>query len=64
MLDASNLYVNRVEVHELLARAWDDAGVRDSAAAHYAVVAKAWANADSAFAARRDVARSRAAGAR
>src|SRR6185503_2577964 len=59
ILDASNLYVNRIEVHELLARAWDEAGARDSAAAHYAVVAKAWANADSAFAVRRDAARTR-----
>jgi tetratricopeptide (TPR) repeat protein len=56
-LDASNLYVNRVELHELLARAWKEAGGRDSAAAHYAVVAKAWANADSAFARRRDALR-------
>ncbi|HSQ29771.1 MAG TPA: hypothetical protein VLN49_07975 [Gemmatimonadaceae bacterium] len=35
-LDASNLYVTCTELHELLAQAWDAAGARDSAAAHYA----------------------------
>jgi predicted Zn-dependent protease len=45
-LEASNLYLNRTEIHELLAQAWDAAGVRDSAAAHYAWVAKAWSAAD------------------
>jgi DNA-binding SARP family transcriptional activator/TolB-like protein len=48
-LEASNLYLNRTEIHEMLAQAWDAAGVRDSAAAHYAWVTKAWASADPFF---------------
>ncbi|HEX6750309.1 MAG TPA: BTAD domain-containing putative transcriptional regulator [Longimicrobium sp.] len=45
-LEASNLYVNRTEVHALLARAWQAAGSADSAAAHQAVVARARVRAD------------------
>ena len=60
-IEAENLYVNRVELHELLARAWDAAGVRDSAAAHYRVVARAWSAGDPPFRARADSARVRAA---
>jgi len=60
-IDASNLYVNRTELHELLAQAWDAAGVRDSAAAHYAYVAKVWANADPALQPRVTAARTRLA---
>ena len=60
-LEASNLYLNRTEVHELLAQAWDAAGVRDSAAAHYAWVTKAWAAADPALAPRLQTARTRLA---
>ena len=56
-VDASNLYVTRTELHELLAQAYDRAGVRDSAAVHYRAVARAWANADEAFHPRRDAAR-------
>jgi len=56
-VDASNLYVTRTELHELLAQAYDRAGVRDSAAVHYRVIVRAWANADDAFHARRDAAR-------
>jgi tetratricopeptide (TPR) repeat protein len=56
-VDASNLYVTRTELHELLAQAYDRAGVRDSAAVHYRAVVRAWANADVAFHARRDEAR-------
>ena len=60
-LDASNLYVSRTELHELLAQAWDSAGTRDSAAAHYAVVDRSWSGADAAFAARARAARARIA---
>lgn len=59
-LDGANLYANRTEVHELLARAWDAAGVRDSAVAHYQIVARAWAAGDPPFRARADSARVRA----
>ena len=52
-LQSSNLYVTRTEIHELLARAFAAAGQRDSAAAHYALVARAWKDADQPFAARR-----------
>ncbi len=45
-LEASNLYVNRTDVHALLARAWQAAGRPDSAAAHQAVVARARVRAD------------------
>ncbi|HEX5073150.1 MAG TPA: BTAD domain-containing putative transcriptional regulator [Gemmatimonadaceae bacterium] len=55
-VDASNLYVTRTELHELLAQAYDLAGIRDSAAVHYRVVARSWSNADEAFHARRDAA--------
>jgi tetratricopeptide (TPR) repeat protein/TolB-like protein len=60
-LEASNLYLNRTEIHELLAQAWDAAGVRDSAAAHYAWVAKAWSAADPPLAPRVQAARTRLA---
>jgi DNA-binding SARP family transcriptional activator len=55
-VDASNLYVTRTELHELLAQAYDRAGVRDSAAVHYQAVARAWVSADEMFHARRDAA--------
>lgn len=60
-LEASNLYLTRTEVHELLAQAWDAAGVRDSAAGHYAWVTKSWASADPSLAPRVQVARTRLA---
>jgi DNA-binding SARP family transcriptional activator/tetratricopeptide (TPR) repeat protein/TolB-like protein len=59
-IEAENLYVNRVEIHELLARAWEAVGVADSAAAHYQLVARAWAKGDPPFKARADSARVRA----
>jgi tetratricopeptide (TPR) repeat protein len=59
-LQSQNLYVNRVEIHALLAKAWDLAGNRDSAAAHYRVVARAWAAGDPPFRVRADSARARA----
>ena len=44
--EATALYVTRTEMRELLARAWDAAGVRDSAVVHYRAVANAWRRAD------------------
>jgi len=60
-IDGSNIYLNRTELHELLAQAWDAAGTKDSAAAHYAVVARAWSAGDPPFRARADSARRRLA---
>ena len=51
--DASNLYITRTELHELLAESFARAGVTDSAAAHYRAVARAWHNADPEFYERR-----------
>jgi tetratricopeptide (TPR) repeat protein len=45
-VEATHLYVTRTELRELLARAWADAGVPDSAIAHYDAVLAAWRNAD------------------
>ena len=56
-VDASNLYITRTELHELLAQAFARAGNRDSASYHYRAVARAWKNADPAFHERRRVAR-------
>jgi DNA-binding SARP family transcriptional activator len=53
-IDASNLYITRPELHELLAESFARAGERDSAAAHYRAVIKAWQRADPAFHSRRD----------
>jgi DNA-binding SARP family transcriptional activator/TolB-like protein len=58
-LDASNFYVTHTELHEMLARAWEAAGNADSAAAHYAYVARAWSKADAPFAARAAAARAK-----
>ena len=51
--DASNLYISRTELHELLAEAFDRAGMADSAAVHYRAVVKAWQRADPQFHGRR-----------
>lgn len=54
-LEASNFYVTRTDLHELLALAWDavpGAAARDSARAHMAYVSRAWSRADSSFATR------------
>ena len=58
-LDGSNLYVSRTEIHELLAQSFEAAGARDSAAAHYAVVASAWSAADPSLSHRVERARAR-----
>ena len=48
-LEAANLYITRTELHELLAQAFDAAGERDSATAHWRAVESAWRNADPQF---------------
>jgi DNA-binding SARP family transcriptional activator len=60
-LQASNLYVARTELHELLGRAFEQTGQRDSAAVHYDLVARAWDHGDAPFAARARAARTRVA---
>jgi tetratricopeptide (TPR) repeat protein len=58
-VDGSNTYVTHTELHEALARAFEQGGQRDSAAAHYAAVERAWRSADPFLAARYRVARAR-----
>jgi tetratricopeptide (TPR) repeat protein len=58
-LDASNLYLSRTEIHELLAKAWDSAGRADSARVHWAEVERSWRGADPQFHARWEVARAK-----
>ena len=58
-LDGPELYLTRTETHELLARAFDAAGQRDSALAHYAIVERAWRHADQSLQARYASARAR-----
>jgi DNA-binding SARP family transcriptional activator len=63
-VEAANLYLMRTEVHELLAQAWELAGgppARDSAAAHWGAVTRAWRRADPQFASRVRTAESRLA---
>jgi hypothetical protein len=52
-IDASNLYITRTDLHELLAQAFDAAAQPDSAAAHYRAVLNAWKRADPVYHARR-----------
>lgn len=56
-VDGSNLYVTRTDLHELLAQAFDAAGMPDSAAVHYRRVVRAWERADAPFHERRERAR-------
>jgi tetratricopeptide (TPR) repeat protein len=63
-IEASNFYFPRTEIHEQLGHAWlavGDPAARDSAAAHYAVVERAWHRADPAFAERLALVRRRLA---
>jgi tetratricopeptide (TPR) repeat protein len=60
-VDGSNTYVTHTELHEALAHVFFAAGQRDSAAAHYAAVARAWRRADPQFTERYQVAQSRSA---
>lgn len=48
-VEASNYYLTRTEVHELLARSFVAVGEADSAAAHYGVVARSWHDGDAPF---------------
>ena len=52
-IDGSNAYVTHAEVHELLARAWSDAGEPARALPHLRYVVTAWRRADPAYAPRR-----------
>ena len=61
-LEAANLYISRTELHELMAQAFDSAGVRDSALVHWRAVESAWRNADPEFRARWEVANERMRG--
>lgn len=53
-VDASNMYISRTELHELLAESFERAGERDSAAVHYEAVVRAWRRADPKYHARRE----------
>jgi predicted Zn-dependent protease len=55
-IDASNLYITRTELHELLAEAFAAAGAPDSAAVHYREVVRSWVRGDPPFQARRQAA--------
>ena len=48
-VDGSNTYVSRTELHEALAQAFEQAGQRDSAVAHWRAVESAWRHADPQF---------------
>jgi serine/threonine protein kinase/tetratricopeptide (TPR) repeat protein len=48
-IEGAGLYVTRTELEELLARAWDAAGSRDSALVHYRAVITTWQRADPAL---------------
>ncbi len=48
-LESSNMYVAHTDLHELLARAFDQTNQRDSAALHYRWVVNAWQRADPVF---------------
>ncbi len=56
-IEGPGLYLTRTEAHEMLARAFDAAGQTDSAAVHYAIVERAWRDADPPLVPRRDAAR-------
>ncbi|HUF67012.1 MAG TPA: BTAD domain-containing putative transcriptional regulator [Longimicrobiales bacterium] len=58
-VDGSNTYLTHTELHEAIAHVFYAAGQRDSAAAHYAAVERAWRRADTQFAERYRVAQSR-----
>jgi predicted Zn-dependent protease len=48
-VDGSNTYMTHTELREMLARAYDAAGMRDSAASQYAIVERNWRKADPEF---------------
>jgi serine/threonine protein kinase/tetratricopeptide (TPR) repeat protein len=51
-IEGSGLYLTTTDGRALLAEAWDSAGGRDSALAHYRIVLHAWERADPHFASR------------
>jgi tetratricopeptide (TPR) repeat protein len=53
MFEGAALYLSHTEAHERLAQAWEATGQKDSAAAHYRLVARLWENADPGFTPRR-----------
>jgi tetratricopeptide (TPR) repeat protein len=61
-VDGSNTYVTHTELHEAIAQAFEQAGLRDSARVHYAAVERAWRHADPQFASRYAVAKAKSAG--
>jgi DNA-binding SARP family transcriptional activator/TolB-like protein len=56
-VEAGALYVTHTELHEVLAQAFDNARMPDSAAVHYRAVIKAWQRADRELWPRRDAAK-------
>jgi DNA-binding SARP family transcriptional activator/TolB-like protein len=56
-IEGSGYYVTRTELHEVLAQLFDANHQRDSAAAHYAVVERAWRSADPILKPRYEAAR-------
>ncbi|HEY7895391.1 MAG TPA: BTAD domain-containing putative transcriptional regulator [Gemmatimonadaceae bacterium] len=48
-IEASGFYLTRPEIHELLAQSFEAAGLPDSAAVQYAIVARTWKNGDPSF---------------
>ena len=48
-VDGSNTYVSRTELHEALAEAFEQAGLKDSARAHWRAVESAWRRADPQY---------------
>jgi tetratricopeptide (TPR) repeat protein len=48
-VDGGNTYVSRTELHEALAEAFEQAGLQDSARAHWRAVESAWSRADPSF---------------
>ncbi|HXT16828.1 MAG TPA: BTAD domain-containing putative transcriptional regulator [Gemmatimonadaceae bacterium] len=59
-VEASAYYLSITELHDLLARAYEEGGQRDSAAAHYRWVARAWSRGDVPFRVRAEAAGRRA----
>jgi DNA-binding SARP family transcriptional activator len=56
-IEGAGFYITRTELHEMLARLFDANQQRDSAAAHYAVVERAWRSADAFLKPRYEAAR-------
>jgi predicted Zn-dependent protease len=59
-VDGSNTYTSRTELHEAMAQAFEQAGRRDSAVAHWGAVERAWRGADPEFRERHERARAAA----